>query len=218
MSIDRLINTMKGFAAAQSGAVGQPRRGTVIGYNPATNTAKVMLEPEGVETGWLPIESAGATANGGLQFGPTIGAQCKVTPADGDTDSGTVSGFMHSDADAAPGAPSGECWIVQPGTGSFIKLMANGHILAQDASGAFVLLSNNGQATIQDASGTSLVLQDNGNALLTGNLIVTGDITDRNRTGATATLAEFRAAYDAHGHPYNAGSTPSVTGTTNDPV
>ena len=55
--MDHFLNALKAQASALDHAFGQPRFGTVSSVNPSAATARVMLQPEGVLTGWLPVLS-----------------------------------------------------------------------------------------------------------------------------------------------------------------
>jgi phage baseplate assembly protein gpV len=101
---------------------------------------------------------------------------------EGSSEQGVIVGCVWSAVDAAPGAPAGELWM-QHQTGSCVKLL------------------NDGTITLQAATVNVI-----------GNLIVSGDISDRG--GAHGTLAALRNAYDEHTHTDpQGGSTgsPSVT-------
>lgn len=99
------------------------------------------------------------------------------------------------------------------GAGNVTVTGATGASLTQTFGGSTINISSSGQMTLTDASGTSLAFQDNGTATLTGNLVVTGSVSDAN--GAHGTLAAFRADYNAHTHPDPQGGN---TGTTSIPV
>ena len=75
--------------------------------------------------------------------------------------------------DAALPAPAGELWL-------------------QHESGSFVKLHNDGSISLQAPQ-----------VNVTGNLVVTGDISDQN--GAHGTVGAFRNAYDAHTHSESQG-------------
>lgn len=220
MSIDRLINNLKGYAASQAGQLGAPRQGILTNYDPVNHVGRVTLQPEGTLTGWLQIETPGMGPGWGLQIGPPIGAQCKVTPGDNGLDSGTISGFVWSDADRPPGAPSGETWLLHS-TGSMVKLTNDGHILLRDAAGSLVTLTNDGQMTLRDQSGTTAQFSNDGAIRITGNLYVSGDIYDHNRTDGGGSVDQLRQAYNAHGHEQGSdshGDAEQLTNPTNMPV
>ena len=55
--MERFLNAMKGHSAGQDAAAGQCRFGTVASVVAGAATARVVLQPEGVLTGWLPVLS-----------------------------------------------------------------------------------------------------------------------------------------------------------------
>ena len=125
--MDRLINALKAHAAAQDQAAGVPRFGLVTSVDPATATARVTLQPEGVLTGWLPVLTPWAGNGWGLFCPPSPGDQVLVIPQEGDAENGLVLASSWSDQNAPPPTPSGEFWIVHS-SGSFIKLTNDGTI------------------------------------------------------------------------------------------
>ena len=57
-----MMNAMRRVAAQQDAGIGQNRFGIVQSVDPVRHLAKVMLQPDAVLTGWLPIVSrAGST-------------------------------------------------------------------------------------------------------------------------------------------------------------
>ena len=192
--MDRFLNALKGHAAAQAQAQGQPRFGTVTSYNPHDGTAKVQIQPEGVQTGWLPVLSAWVGNGWGLHSPLSTGEQVLVLPQDGDAEHGVIVGRAWSDQMRPPTAAPGDM-VIQHQTGSMVTLTANGQI------------------TVKDASGTSMVFSNNGTVTLTGNLLVTGNISDSN--GAHGTFASLRSAYDGHTHTGVAGGTGTTAGPNN---
>ncbi len=91
---------------------------------------------------------------------------------------------------------------------------APGEFGAKHSLGALVHLTNDGKITLQDASGAKVVLNNNGQIVVTGNLLVSGDITDNYQT-QSETIAGARTIYNEHTHQVpnvQAGSsTPTTT-------
>lgn len=90
------------------------RHGLVTSYDPKTHLAKVTFQPEGQESGWLPIET-GHIGNGfGIAIGLTpgdgkkTGDQVIVRYQEGDIESGKIVQRVHSDQDKPPRVESGE--------------------------------------------------------------------------------------------------------------
>lgn len=125
--MDRFLNAMKQHAAALDHAAGQPRFGVVASVDPATYTARVMLQPEGVLSGWLPILSAWIGAGWGMAALPAPGDQVLVLPQEGDAEHGVIAGCAYSAGTPPPGAPVGELWIVHR-SGAALKLRNDGTV------------------------------------------------------------------------------------------
>lgn len=79
------------------------------------------------------------------------------------------------------------------------------------ASGAVVQINPAGQISAVDASGTAINMLNDGAVRITGQLIVSGEISDLN--GVRGTLDALRTAYDAHTHvaPGGGGTTSGPT-------
>jgi phage baseplate assembly protein V len=160
--MQRLFNALKSQAAALDASVAQPRFGVVSSVDPSTYTARVLLQPEGVLSGWLPVLTSWAGNGWGVVCPPVPGQQVLVVAQEGDAEHGVIVGCAFSTQMRPPAAPAGELWLVHE-SGSFLKLLGDGSIAAQ--------------ATQFALSGTVAV---------TGNLTVSGTITDANGQVATA--------------------------------
>lgn len=125
MSTGRIANQMHTRAAQAMLQNARTRLGTVSSYNPALYAVKVKLQPEDVETGWLPIETLMAGAGWGVYFGPAIGDQALIAFPEGDIESGQCLGFVPNDVDRPPVVQSGEMHFVHKATW-FLKFLADG--------------------------------------------------------------------------------------------
>lgn len=123
--MDRIFNSIKAQARSLDQRAGQPRFATVASVNPGTATARVMLQPEGMLSGWLPILSAWTGAGWGMVCPPQPGDQVLVVPQESDAENAVIIGRAYSDVQAPPGAPAGELWLVHR-SGSFFKLQNDG--------------------------------------------------------------------------------------------
>jgi len=108
----------------------QPRFGTVTSVDPDTATARVLLQPEAVLSGWLPVLSPWIGAGWGMSCPPSPGDQVLVLAQEGDAEHGVIIGRAFSAVAAPPGALAGELWLVHA-TGSFVKLLNNGTVQIQ---------------------------------------------------------------------------------------
>jgi phage baseplate assembly protein gpV len=175
--MDQFWNMIKAQAGVLDGLSGVARFGLVSSFDPSSYAARVLIQPENVLSGWLPIVSSWVGAGWGFAAPLVPGAQVLVIAQEGDAEHGVIIGAVWSVVDAPLAAPAGEGWLVHR-SGSFLKLHNDGTIAMQ----APVVNIN-------------------------GNLVVSGDISDR--AGAHGTLTGFRQAYDAHDHDVPGGG---VTG------
>ena len=206
---NRLTNSVLGRAAQQGQSVGQPRLGMVANYDPITFLVKVIIEPDGLLTGWLPISTV-AVGSGAFRVAPTAGDQCIVVPQEGDSGSMVVTGFIHSQAARPPQKAD--------------SIRGNG---AELKSGEGLWVGPRGQFVRMNSDGSVLMKADTIN--LEGNLHVTGDITVEGKATVDGDvkskqqiidnegkLSELRKNYNDHQHP-TGGAGAKITLKTNKP-
>jgi phage baseplate assembly protein V len=131
--LDSFLNLLRGHASQLDQAWAHPRVAVVTSVDPATFTARVTVQPEGVLSGWLPITSPWVGNGWGLVCAPAPGDQVVVIWQDGDAEQGVVVGRLWSNAALPPTAPAGELWLLHR-TGSFLKLHNDGSIESNAAS------------------------------------------------------------------------------------
>jgi len=147
-----LANHMRIQAALQAGRRVVKKLATVSSFDPATYSAKVILQPEETTTGWLPV-GAVAVGNGwGIAAPPSQGDQVSVEFVEGDIESGVVGLRLYNDIDRPPQAQSGEIWLASK-EGVKVQLLAGGTLHFEAAT-----ITSSGAWTH------------------TGNLNVTGDV------------------------------------------
>jgi len=130
--MDALLNQLKASASALDQAVGQPRLGIVSSTDPNKGTVRVLLQPESVLTGWLPVMTPWVGAGWGMACPPSPGDQVMVLPQEGDAEHGVMIGGVVSEDQPPPSdngttAQCGELWLMH-GSGSFIRLRNDGSI------------------------------------------------------------------------------------------
>jgi hypothetical protein len=125
--MDRFWNMVKAGAGGLDGLTGTARFGLVSSFDPAAYAARVLIQPENVLTGWLPIISAWVGAGWGLAAPLTPGAQVLVIAQEGDAEQGVIIGAVWSAVDTPMAAPAGELWLRHE-SGSFVKLLNDGTI------------------------------------------------------------------------------------------
>ncbi len=125
--MDDFLNQLKAQASQLDQGWAQPRLGLVASVDPTTFTARVLIQPEAVLSGWLPIGSAWVGAGWGLACLPSPGDQVLVIWQEGNAEHGIVVCRLWSNVAAPPPAPAGELWL-QHQTGSYLKFKNDGTI------------------------------------------------------------------------------------------
>ena len=134
--------------------------GLISAYNPANYTVKVLLLPEQVETGFIPLATVWVGNNLGAVFGPAIGDPVKLDFIDGSVQATVVNGRFFNNATIPPLVQSGQAALV-------------------DGQGSFVRLNNDGTITLGAPSGITITtpqLTQNGNVQVNGTVTATGDV------------------------------------------
>lgn len=175
--MQRLVNAFKAHAAGMDAQNPAARFATVQSVSAADCTVRVLLQPEAVLSGWLPVLMPAVGAGWGLVALPGIGQQVLVVAECGDADSGVVVGAAFSQAHPPPQAAS------QPG-GSATPAQ----------SGEALLIGQGGAVLRLCADGSIFIQADIVN--IAGNLVVQGDVSDRH-----GSLDRLRGHYNAHTHP-----------------
>ena len=137
------------------------RVGLVTSWDPDKHLAKAMFQPEGHETGWLPVHTMSAGDGYGHMTGltpgdgMTTGDQVEIVFQEGDFETGAIVARIHSAVDAAPTLQSGEQLFKTP-FGSLIKLANDGSVAATDKSGATFHFDGTGNLSISNAKAISI--------------------------------------------------------------
>lgn len=146
-----LQNAIRMQAIASANLRAHPKIGTITGYDPAKQAVKVTLQPEGNETGWLPLGSTWVGNGWGMVCAPNLGTQVEVAFVDGNNEAGSANLRFFSNVEVGPAAPGGEFWLVHK-SGQSVKLTNDGKLSVSDGHGATVTL--NGDGTITSAATT----------------------------------------------------------------
>ncbi len=128
--MDEFWNMVKAKAGALDGMAGTARFALVSSFDPSAYAAKVLIQPENVLSGWLPIISAWVGLGWGFAAPLTPGDQVLVIAQEGDAEQGVIIGCVWSAVDQPMPAPSGEMWMRHQ-SGSFLKLHNDGTIALQ---------------------------------------------------------------------------------------
>jgi hypothetical protein len=157
------------------------RHGIVSSYDPKNHLAKVTFQPEGQESGWLPIETGHIGSGYGMVFGlqpgqagvsnsgqggqtgetQNQGDQVVVRFQEGDIESGKIAQRVHSDMDKPPEVQSGEMmiWAKFQKSGAGTPDGASG---GQGGTGQQIYLKNDGSVAITDGNGATYTMDGNG--------------------------------------------------------
>ncbi len=169
-----LTNLMRREAERAMSQTASVRIGIVSAYDPSNYAAKVRIQPDDVETGWMPIGSNMGGNGFGDFYGPMPGDVVYVHFQEGGKLAPFIGGFHFGDRFRPLSVPSGERWIVHR-SGSFLKF--------------------HGDGTIEMNADTFNLT---GDVNVTGNIVASGDISDL--SNGSGTMAHIRTVYDSHVH------------------
>jgi phage baseplate assembly protein V len=130
---NRFRNVIRQEAQRATADLSLPRAGIVTHYDPARYCARVLLQPEGIQTGYLPIKTEFA-GNGWRDYSPpSLGQVVDVHFQQGGKEAGYIAGCFYSAKTKPLAVPSEERWIVHK-TGTAIKLTNDGNVLISAAA------------------------------------------------------------------------------------
>lgn len=129
---DAFLNVLRGEAERVAAQAAPPRLATVVSYDPDAYSVKVLRQPEGVETGWLPVQTVWGGDGWGFFAPPVPGAQVELIHQEGGLETAVCRGTLFSEAhrpqvDGIGGAPAGELWIVHK-SGARFRLLNDSEI------------------------------------------------------------------------------------------
>lgn len=126
--MDGFLNRLKAQAAALDQTIARPRFGIVSSVDSSRATARVLIQPENVLSGWLPVLSPWVGNGWGLMCPPNVGDQVFILAQEGVAEHGVIVGSCFSGVAAPPqGVSPGELWLVHQ-TGSYLRLRNDGGI------------------------------------------------------------------------------------------
>lgn len=128
--MDRFISAMRAQAGAVDQTLAQPRFATVVSFNSSNFTARVLLQPEGVLSGWLPVLSGWTGGGWGMVCPLSAGDQVFVVSQEGQAEHGVIIGRAYSNLSLPPAVPDGEACI-RHRSGAALRLLNNGTILIE---------------------------------------------------------------------------------------
>jgi phage baseplate assembly protein gpV len=230
--MEGLSNAMRREAERAMQGRSMTRIGIVTNYDPSNYSAKALIQPEGVETGWLPVASLWVGNGWGLFAPPKIGDVVEVRFQEGGKEAGMIGLRHFGDVFRPLPVPSGEFWL-QHQSGSFLKFKNDGSVEVNAAANLTATVAGNASVTVEGdvtasvegsvsaTVGGQVTLNATGNVVATapefnltgdvtidGELFVTGDITDLN--GTRGTVGNIRDVYNIHTHPPGSGGNTNI--------
>jgi phage baseplate assembly protein V len=125
---ERIFREVRRIVMGMLAQAGTHRRGTVTSVDPAgTYAVKVLFQPEGVASGWLPLKAHAIGSGWGIVALPNIGDQVLIAAPENDISQGVVIGAVYSDTQRAPPSQAGEYMLVHQ-NGSFLKITNDGKV------------------------------------------------------------------------------------------
>ncbi len=217
MSMDALQNAIRMQSKALAGTKSAARFGTVSSYNPSKHMVKVMLQPENIESAWMPYMEAFAGNGWGIFAAPSIGNMAVVLFIGNEADCPVAIGMFFNNVEISLAVPSGELWMVHKSNSS-VKLTTDGKVTVTDKAGSTVVLNGDGTGTATFAQGLTITANTtiNGNLQVNGNVQASQNISDLN--GSKGTMQTMRTTYNGHTHPVSnvqSGSSSVTTATPN---
>jgi phage baseplate assembly protein gpV len=197
------INAMKAHVGAMLSQIAQPRIGVVTAVDPARHMVKVALQPEGVQSGWVPV-----TVGWSMLELPATGQQVLTVPQEGDADSLHVIGrvFAPAGGDAPYKAPSAILSPLNTTGNAQTNIVPGQEVLLRNVSGAVIRLLPDGSIYLHGNVALDGNLSVNGNLSVAGNMTFVGDTADSH-----GSLNRLRGNYNAHVHSDPQGSSVAIT-------
>jgi len=177
-----MIDHIKRIVADFMAGLSPTKYGTVSSYNPTDYTVKVILQPEGIETGFVPLAAAWVGNNLGAVFGPSVGDVVRLDFIDGSAQATVVGGRFFSVNARPPVVQSGQAAIVDS-HGSYVRLNNDGTITMGAPTGITSTTPLLKQIGNFEVDGNVAI---NGNTLATGLFVIDGDTTMNGNIAQTA--------------------------------
>ena len=125
--MQQLLNNILMRQAAQGAGTFVCRFGVVTGYDPDTYAVKATIQPEDVETGFVPLLSPWVGPSWGAFFAPILGAQVLLLFQEGGQQAPIAALFAFSTAMPPVSVPSGEM-LLQHAAGSLLHFDNAGNV------------------------------------------------------------------------------------------
>ena len=194
MTVDRLKNAMRQQALLAMQGMAKPRLGLVSSYDPNSYAVKVRIQPEDVETGWLPVASQWVGNQWGIFAPPSPNDQVLVLFQEASPETGIVIAGLFNDEDRPLPVPAGELWIVDQNT-SALKFHKDGSVELVTKQNLKATIGGDLQATVNGKVTASATKFD-----LNGPLNVTGAITSTSTITAQGDVVGQGVSLKNHPH------------------
>ena len=178
--INGILNMMRRESEKVVAQQANTRMGIVDSYDPVRYCAKVLLQPEDVLTGFLPVATEWVGNGWGLFCPPTAGDVVDVHFQEWGKNAGYISKRFFSNPTPPLQVNSGEFWIVHK-SGSFLKFTNDGKVSVNSASdmnfvsGGAMNLSAAGAVNINSGTDMNLSAEGSTNIAADNKLILHGD-------------------------------------------
>ena len=160
----QMLNVARREAQRVMAMMARPKTGIVTSYDPANYSAKVRLQPEDVETGWLPIRTPWSGKSWGMFCPPSIGDEVEVQFQESGKQAPYIALRAFGDRFRPLSVPSGEFWLVHKSGASF-KLKNDGTLVMTDGFGAVFTLNGDGSSSITGTQINTTVPEWNHNGI-----------------------------------------------------
>ena len=163
--IDAMRNQMRLEAQRALAHKTFARVGIITNYDPAHYAARVLLQPEGIMTGYLPVTTPWVGNGWGFYAPPSPGDHVEVHFQQGGREAGFIVNRFYSTKTVPLPVPSGEFWMVHQ-SGSTIRFTNDGDVIITASrdlklhAGRRFIFDANGQGQIWDGAGVE-TWQDN---------------------------------------------------------
>lgn len=160
--IDRVLNGMP-----------HPQWGIVTSYNENTYSVKVRLQPDDIETEWMPLPVEHVGNGYGLLMAPEIDDLVLVGYTDGSRDAPYIIARAHNDEQKPPKVEAGEMVLMHKSKG-YIKIDKDNVLVVKhgnDKEHAFVMRDDTMEMTHADGE-SAIIFQGEGKVLIKGRKIM----------------------------------------------
>ena len=207
MSFNELKNAMRLEALAVVGQKAFQKIGIVTGYNPNTYSAKVNIQPENTETGYLPILSQWVGNQWGAFSPPSTGDIVIVNFLEGNYENGFIILGNYNNQFQPLSVSSGEYWLVHQ-SGSYLKLTNDGNIVIFANEDLNITINSSNHGAVNITGNVNIT----GDTTITGKLTVTSDITSTggNVSDHLDSMEDIRSTYNIHVHGVSPTPTPTL--------